>query len=104
MIGTQRDRVLRALHSAGPRGITAVDFQLPTVIDGGAPILRLAARIKDLRDEGHAITVTGERHGCAVYELDAGPAPPVQPTDVVEALTDVLPAPATAVARQEALF
>lgn len=67
---TQTQRVEQAGLRAGERGICSVDFLLPDVIDGGKPITRLAARIKDSRDQGARWTVTGERHGCAVYVLD----------------------------------
>jgi hypothetical protein len=65
---TQTDRVLDALKNAGQRGITAVDFQLPNVIDGGKPILRVAARIHDLEAEWN-IAKAGIRDKCAVYVL-----------------------------------
>lgn len=65
---TQNQRVLRMLERH-PDGICAPDFMLPNVIDGGTPITRLAARIRDLRDQGEEIIVDGERHSCAVYKL-----------------------------------
>ena len=65
---TQKTRVLRALRRH-PEGITQVDFLLPNVIDGGPPITRVAARVRDLRTDGHEILVDGERNGCAVYVL-----------------------------------
>ena len=66
---TQVDRVLAAVTRAGARGITAVDFAAPDVIDGGKPIMRVAARINDIRNDGIAIVTDGERNGCAVYKL-----------------------------------
>lgn len=72
---TQTNRVLAALYRAGRAGITQVDFALPNVIDGGAPITRVAARIKDLRDTGVRIEVIGTRHSCAVYALVQLPTP-----------------------------
>lgn len=71
---TQTDRVLAALHDAGPTGVTQVDFSLPHVVDGGAPITRLAARIKDLRDQGFRIHDAGTRHRCRVYVIEPIPA------------------------------
>ncbi|HTE60086.1 MAG TPA: hypothetical protein VK631_07015 [Solirubrobacteraceae bacterium] len=68
---TQTDRVLAALSRAGARGITAVDFAAPDVCDGGKPIMRVAARVKDLRDAGFEIETGGERDSCAVYKLQA---------------------------------
>lgn len=73
-------RVLRALQRH-PDGITAVDFLLPNVVDGHPPITRLAARIKDLRDQGHRIVVDGERHGCAVYVLERDVVAAASPTE-----------------------
>ncbi len=72
---SQTERVLNALRKAGPRGITAVDFALPDVIDGGPPIMRVAARVMDLRRQGHTIIASGRRQKCQAYELVV-PAPP----------------------------
>lgn len=69
MSQSQQDRVLAALRRAGRFGITQVDFSLPDVVDGGKPITRVAARIKDLRDVGHIIAKRGTRSRCAVYIL-----------------------------------
>jgi hypothetical protein len=66
---TQQDRVLAALTRAGARGVTQVDFLLPNVIDGGAPITRVAARVNELRNDGFQIQTDGERDSCAVYKL-----------------------------------
>lgn len=52
---TQKQRILRMLHQRGALGVTPVDFAGPNVIDGGAPIMRVAGRINDLRNEGHVI-------------------------------------------------
>lgn len=68
MSAKQTDRVLAALR-AHPRGITAVDFLLPDVIDGGTPITRLGARILDLRDQGCRIETVGRRQKCVIYKL-----------------------------------
>jgi hypothetical protein len=43
------------LHQRGGLGVTPVDFAGPDVIDGGAPIMRVAGRINDLRNEGYVI-------------------------------------------------
>lgn len=64
---TQRERVLLALKRH-PR-VSVVDFLAPAVIDGLAPIVRLAARINELRDEGYAIEDAGRVNGCASYRL-----------------------------------
>lgn len=65
----QRKRVLRALQQAGDHGICSVDFAAPQVIDGGPPIMRVAARIEELRSEGFIIGDAGQRHGTRVYVL-----------------------------------
>lgn len=67
---TQTDRVYAALQR-GP--ITSVDFQSPTC-DGGPPILRVAARINELRDRGCRIrseVVSGSRLARYVLEAEA---------------------------------
>ena len=76
MTETQRHRVLQALRRY-PGGISSIDFLAPDVIDGGYPITRLAARIKELRSRGAEIFVDGRRNGCAIYRLhEAEPLPP----------------------------
>lgn len=79
---TQTTRVLAALRSRGANGITAADFAAGRVVDGQKPIMRVAARILELRRQGHQIDVVGERDGgCSVYRLmrDTQDAPPTQP-------------------------
>lgn len=49
---TQKQRVLRQLETGS---LVASDFMVPTC-DGGPPIMRVAARIHDLREEGLVIT------------------------------------------------
>lgn len=63
---TDKDRILARLRDGNT--VSPVDYQAPTV-DGGKPILRVAARINDLRNEGHRIDTIGKKHGCAVYAL-----------------------------------
>lgn len=70
---TQCDRVLAALTRVGDHGVTQVDFIRFPTIDGGPPILRIAARVKDLRDAGFEIITKGERDGCAIYKLAPKP-------------------------------
>jgi hypothetical protein len=72
---TQTERVLRALTSAGKRGITQVDFLRFPAIDGRGPITRLAARIQDLEDAGHIIERAGTRDKCVIYRLAATALP-----------------------------
>src|SRR5690349_5057933 len=65
----QKQRVLAALRSRGALGVTAVDFASGRVCDGGKPIMRVAARVLELRQDGHEIVIDGERDSCAVYRL-----------------------------------
>jgi len=68
---TQAQRILRVLERSGNTGTTQIDWLSPT-IDGGPPILRVPARIADLRARGHEITSTVEPIGnahLAVYRL-----------------------------------
>jgi hypothetical protein len=78
---TQTERVVRALRLAGERGITQIDFLLPNVIDGGKPITRVAARVKDAREQGEAILVDGERDSCVIYKTAAQAPAPQPPAD-----------------------
>lgn len=66
---TQRDRILTALQTAGARGITQVDFLRFPTVDGGPPITRVAARVEELRKQGHDISSSGTRDRCAIYRL-----------------------------------
>lgn len=79
---TQTDRVLQ--QASSERGVTAVDFQLPNVIDGGPPILRVAARVNELA-ETWDIRVIGKRDKCVVYRnfgrLTAPPVAPIKDRD-----------------------
>lgn len=79
---TQAARVLAALRKH-KQGITQVDFLTPC-IDHGAPITRVAARVLELKQDGHQIVTDGERDSCAVYKLvyDAETAPEVEPEPV----------------------
>lgn len=61
-----RQRILNRLEAG--YDVCPVDFQAPT-IDGGKPILRVAARIHGLRAEGYAIETVGQRNQCSVYRL-----------------------------------
>lgn len=106
---SQRKRVLAALRVRGARGVCAVDFLAPDVIDGQAPITRLAARMLELREDGHEIKVIGEQHGCAVYRLmrdaqdDPAPAPAPSAAETLGSLFDNAPhAPANAIYGHEA--
>jgi hypothetical protein len=99
LVSPQEARILAALRVRGSRGVTRVDFQLPDVIDGHAPILNFPARIKNLRDEGHVIVDEGRRHKCKVYRLlrDAqdAPLPPPRPTEATAEEGQLFGLPAT---------
>lgn len=89
---TQRDRIRDAL-ARGP--VSPIDFLRHPTVDGGPPILRVAARVHELRQDGHQITETRAHDGTAVYHL-AGPpssraggnAPPPHGTEAGEPLFD----------------
>lgn len=71
---TARDRILKALRVAGGRGATTSELCQPDV--GG---VRFGARIKELRDDGYAITAVLERPGSHRYTLVPNPSGPVAP-------------------------
>lgn len=75
---TQSARVLEALRKAGGRGVTQIDFLIPNVADGGSPITRVAARVLELKQDGHHIVTDGERDSCAVYKLVYDAETPVE--------------------------
>lgn len=66
---TNNTRLLKALRQ-GP--VRVIDWTGPTTPDGGPPILRVAARVKELRSVGFPIERTGTASACAVYELVSG--------------------------------
>jgi hypothetical protein len=89
---SQTNRVLKALENAGPNGISASDFDgSRAVIDGGSQIKRLAARIAELRGDGHEIaSVSTKSRGAKFvrYVLRAKMAArPVAPVEVVDGST-----------------
>lgn len=67
---TDKDRVLKALQY----GVVSPLFfsQTPT-LDGGKPILRVAARVKELRIEGYEISTERASNGTARYRLVSSP-------------------------------
>jgi hypothetical protein len=77
MSAIQNERVLRALRRGDVR---PTDFLLPDVIDGGKPITRLGARIKDLRDQNFGIE-TLEVRPTARYRLVSEPQTSASPLD-----------------------
>jgi hypothetical protein len=71
---SQNARVLQLLQARGEDGIRPTDFLAPSVVDGGKPILRLPARIDELRKEGVGITTVSVRP-VAHYRLTSLPEP-----------------------------
>lgn len=68
---TQEQRILTVLRQRGAQGTTQADWKdRDDVVDGGSAITRLAARVRDLRDQGHRIVTAGARDGFTVYRLD----------------------------------
>lgn len=63
---TQSARVLAALRR-GP--VNTTDFAQLPVIDGWKPVLRIAARIFDLQQQGHRITTSRRSNGTVDYIL-----------------------------------
>lgn len=64
-------RVLKFLRGSHAAGLSPVDVKdVPP--DGGKPILRLAARIDELKNLGYTFTTTRRNH-CAVYKLAGAP-------------------------------
>ena len=61
------DRIARHLERFGTLSPLEFDGSRP-VVDGGKPVKRVAARIKELRDRGWTIE-TGRRNGMGFYEL-----------------------------------
>lgn len=62
------------MQASGARGVTQADWtgcyrQTP---DGGAPILRLPARIMELKQDGVLIVNGPTRDSCRVYHLELG--------------------------------
>jgi len=71
---TQKARILRALERAGARGVDRTAFLGPETADFLPPVLQFAARIGELRADGHNIEAHGRRNRCVVYRLVAEPA------------------------------
>lgn len=63
---TQSQRVLAALRN-GP--VNTTDFAQLPVIDGGKPVLRIAARIFDLQQQGYLITTRRRSNATVDYRL-----------------------------------
>lgn len=64
---TQNQRVLKLLQERRERGVTQADFLPPAV--QGRPVARLAARVQDLRNNGHDIVTVRRPGQYAVYRL-----------------------------------
>ena len=74
---TQTDRVLKLLRQRGEEGLNTVDLMAPAV-DGGKPILRLAARIFDLQQQGYRIRSERRINSTHSYFLVDEPVSAVQ--------------------------
>lgn len=79
-MSTQKERVLASLKAAGSSGVTQADWSgaYRSTPDGGGPITRLAARINDLKADGHLIVCDGKRDQCAVYVLQPAAVAPAE--------------------------
>ena len=89
---TDRLRILAALEQGT---VSPVDFAAPNVIDGGKPVMRVAARVKELRDAGYTIRSSRAANGIALYTLEATPESDAAPTGTPE-----MAAPSVAAAQQ----
>lgn len=64
---TDAERLLKYMRQGGRVCPTDWnDFRTP---DGGKPIMRVAARMLDLKTAGHPVRRVGTRNRCAVYAL-----------------------------------
>lgn len=72
---SQVERVLALLRerAGAGRGVNTTELQELPVADGGRPILRLAARVHQLRERGFVISGRRERNGTQTYVLLAEP-------------------------------
>lgn len=65
---TDRDRIRR--HLLAGNTVCVLDWDgSREVVDGGKPVKRVAARIRDLREEGLRIVKGPLRNKCATYTL-----------------------------------
>jgi hypothetical protein len=62
---TDKDRLRRHLEAG--HDVCPTDWNNFNTPDGGKPILRVAARMKDLDDDGYPVARVGTRNRCAVY-------------------------------------
>jgi len=76
---SQTKRIRDALERAGRVGVPATDFLLPDVVDGGKPIMRMAARVLELRQQGLSIDTRTDPNGVARYVLVSEPGPGGEP-------------------------
>ena len=68
------ERVLELARKRGRAGVHQTDFDAGRVVDGGKPIRRLAARVDELKNQGHWFTTRRNRDRTTTYVLvrDAG--------------------------------
>jgi hypothetical protein len=63
------ERVLDLARRRGRRGVHQTDFDVGRVVDGGKPIRRLAARVDELKRDGHWFTTRRNRDRTITYIL-----------------------------------
>ncbi len=63
------ERVLELARKRGRHGVHQTDFDAGRVVDGGKPIRRLAARVDELKREGHRFTSRRNRDRTTIYVL-----------------------------------
>lgn len=73
------DRVLALLRTRKEAGVSPIDFAAPNVVDGEKPVMRVAARILELRKDGFDITTGRAVNGTAIYRLRTLETVPGQP-------------------------
>jgi hypothetical protein len=64
---TDAERLLR--HMKRGNEVAVTDWADKYTPDGGKPILRVAARILDLKHAGHPVERVGTKNRCATYAL-----------------------------------
>lgn len=69
---TQLERIAKALREHGK--VRTTDFCTPPVLDGGPPILRVAARIENLKKQGWRIVPRRLMNNTCEYVLLSPPA------------------------------
>jgi hypothetical protein len=100
---SQADRVLMSIVQAGSQGVTQGQWLQTGGIDGLGRITRVAARVRELREDGLNVVTDGERDGFVIYKLRAAPkrvveAKPEPPAD------SLFPAPESDEERRPSMY